>query len=208
VIPTDAALRTLQVVGRDGRGLLVTWFQDDDRYGHEIAVVSGSKATVCLIAETGRDRDPWPASPPLQQYSLEASPLGRPTALFIGMAGKSHWSQSIETDDSATAALTFDVACRVHRPPSWLGSTYRTNRAAQVLSASSVRLAVAEGVDVTVTALTGQASDHSFPGPIEVDGSQLAIAADSAKLRLPATVRWRYRIALDTASAAQHGLTF
>jgi len=204
VSPTDAALWTLQIVGRDGRGLQVTWFRDDDRLGHEIAVVNGTMATVCMRAELGREQDPWPASPPLQQCSLEASPVGRRTALFIGMAGKSHWSQSIETDDSTMAALTFDVACRVQHQPAWLGSTYRTSQAVQVLSASSVRLAVAEGLDMTLIALTGEPPDNSSPCPIEVGGSQLAIAADLAKLRLPSTVRWRYRVALcATAQAAR-----
>jgi hypothetical protein len=197
----------LQILGPDGRGLRVTWVQDEDRYAHEIAVVAGSAAMVCLSAELGRDRDPWPASPPLQQGSLEASPRGRPMALFLGMAGNSHWSQSIETDDSTEAALTFDVACRVHHQPSWLGSTYRANCGVSACSPASVRLAVAEGLEVTLTALTRPLAASPSFCPIAVDGSRVALVADLANVRLPTTVRWRYRIALGAVLVAPDGLT-
>ena len=172
VTPTDAPPRVLQVLDGDGRGLRVFSSRDEDRYGHEIACVTGPVATVCLRAELGRDRDPWPASPPLQQGSLEPSSRGRQMALLIGMAGKSHWSQSVETDSAATS-LTFDVACRVHRQPVWLGSSYRRTIPSR-LSASTVRLTVAAGIEL---ALTGEAPDSSFVR-LEVGGGHVAIAAD------------------------------
>ena len=205
--PRDAASSTLQVLDRLGRGLRVTWLRDGDRYGHEIAVVVGSTATVCLRAELGRDRDPWPASPPLQQSSRETAAGGRMKALFLGMAGKSHWSQSIETEDAGPPALTFDVACRVQRPPQWLGSTYRATGALSAISASCVRLAIAQGLDVTLTALTGSLPEHAAPCSWVVDGSQLALVAERAPPQLPATVRWGYRIALGAAPVASRNMT-
>lgn len=206
--PTDAALPALQVLDRHGRGLRVTWVQDGDRYAHEIAVVDGSAATVCLWSELGRDRDPWPASPPLQQDSRQVSARGRAKALFLGMAGSSHWSQSIESDDSGLAVLIFDVACRVPVRPPWLGSTYRANAELMALSPSCVRLETAEGCHLTLTALTGQAPAAAFPCSLVVDAGQVAITPDLGQLQLPATVRWRYRIALDAALVAPSNSTF
>jgi hypothetical protein len=197
VTTTEAPPRVLQVLGRDGRGLRVVWYREEDRYGQVIAYVAGPTATACLTAELGRDRDPWPASPPLQQCSLESSSRGRQLALAIGMAGKSHWSQSVETDSNAPS-LTFDVACRVHRQPVWLGSSYRADQPLEALSASTVRLTVAAGIVLT---LTGEAPDSSFPVRLEVRGNHVAIAADLGRLQLPSTVRWRYRVALAAAPA-------
>jgi hypothetical protein len=117
--------------------------------------------------------------------------------LSIGMAGKSHWSQSVET--AATApCLTFDVACRIHRQPLWLGSSYRANHPVEVLSASSVRLTLAAGVALT---LTGEAPDGASSVRMEVSGNHVAIVADLGRLPLPSTVRWRYRVALAAAPA-------
>jgi len=175
--------------------LRVVWYRDEDRFGHEIAYVAGPTATACLTAELGRSRDPWPASPPLQQCSLEPSSRGGQMALLIGMADKSHWSQSVET--AATApSLTFDVACRVHRQPLWLGSSYRANHPVEVLSASSLRLTVAAGVALT---LTGEAPDGASAVRMEVRDNHVAIVADLGRLPLPSTVRWRYRVALAAA---------
>jgi hypothetical protein len=175
--------------------LRVVWYRDEDRFGHEIAFVAGPTATACLSAELGRGRDPWPASPPLQQCSVEPSSRGGQMALLIGMAGKSHWSQSVETA-AAAPSLTFDVACRVHRQPLWLGSSYRANHPVEVLSASSVRLAVAAGVELT---LTGESLDGASSVRMEVGDNHVAIVADLGRLPLPSTVRWRYRIALAAA---------
>ena len=203
--PTDAPLWVLQVLDPDGCGLRVTFFRDGDRYGHEIACLTeGSAATVCLRTELGRDRDPWPASPPLQQGSLEPSPHGGQMALLIGMAGKSHWSQSVETDPGTTG-LTFDVACRVHRQPEWLGSSYRASRKVALITEAGVGVAAAPGLQL---ALISEAPDGSFPSRMDFCGSQVAIAADLSKLRVPSTVRWRYRIALLGAPAASNGAMF
>lgn len=202
MILSDAPRQALQVFDRHGCGLQIRWFRDGDRYGHEIVVVTDSAETVCLAAELGRGRDPWPASPPLQQCSLEGSVAGGPTALFLGMAGQSHWSQSVETD-AATVGLTFDVACRVVSRPVWLGSTYGARCAIDALSPSKVRLTAAAGVELTLTALTAGIPGDSSSARAEVCGSQVAIVADSGKLRLPATVRWRYRVDLSAAPAAR-----
>jgi len=173
----------------------VVWQRDEDRYGHGIEYVAGPQASICLRSELGRDRDPWPASPPLQQCSLEPAAHGRQMGLAVGMAGKSHWSQSVETDPTALS-LTFDVACRVHQPPLWLGSSYRADYPLEALSASCVRLRVAAGVDLI---MTGEAPDGRYPVRMEVRGNRVSIVADLGTLDVPCTVRWRYRVALAAA---------
>jgi len=199
VSPTDAAARVLEAVGRDGHGLRVAFIWDEDRFGHEISCLEGRVATVCLTAELGRDQDPWPASPALQQLSLEELQPGRPSALLVGMAGQSHWSQCVEADP-ATTSLTFDVACRVQREPQWLGSRYRVHHDAARRPTPAGRIALGGGVELTIEPAAG-----STPARITSAGGPLAIALDLRVLRFPSTVRWKYRISLRAATASPGG---
>lgn len=185
---TDAAPRVLEILGRGGRGLRVTFTWDEDRFGHEIAYLEGPAATVCLKAELGVEQDPWPASPALQQLSLEGLQSDRPRALLVGMAGKSHWSQSVEADATA-ASLTFDVACRVQRQPRWLGSSYRTLHDAWRSPTADGRIAMGSQIELNIEPAAG-----SPPSRIERVGDLLVIAPDLRTLRLPTTVRWKYRV--------------
>lgn len=75
--------------------------------------------------EVNSQDEDWPASPPIQQLSLE-SIHGSPTLLGVGQAGKSHWSISVEAMRIDTKpSLKFDVACRCRELPNWLGSSYQ-----------------------------------------------------------------------------------
>src|SRR5262245_46882266 len=55
---------------------------------------------------------------------METLPDGRCAALLVGMAGRSHWSGSIEATP-ASAEIVFDLACRHSGAPQELGSRYR-----------------------------------------------------------------------------------
>jgi hypothetical protein len=77
----------------------------------------------------------WPTSPVLVELSWvavprAAAPGGRPggerAVVGVGLAGRSHFSASIAPDPRAADTLRFEIACRLHEPPVWLGSTYRT----------------------------------------------------------------------------------
>ena len=74
-----------------------------------------------LESVEGSASDDWPASPPLQNLSIEELAPGRRAALLVGMAGRSHWSASIEPVPGQ-AALLFDVACRTSDSDVSLGS--------------------------------------------------------------------------------------
>lgn len=197
---TDAAARVLEVVGRDGRGLRVTFVWDEDRYGHEVACLDGRSPAVCLAAEMGREQDPWPASPALQQLSFHELKPGRRGALLVGMAGRSHWSQCVEVD-ADTTSLTFDVACRVQGQPQWLGSSYRTRDGVWAGPTPDGRIATGARVELNI-----EPAANGPPSRTEIDGSRLVIAPAWRTLRIPSTVRWKYRITLRSVTPLPSGV--
>jgi hypothetical protein len=182
----------LEVLDARGRGLQVTFSKDGDRFVHDIADVFPNGSAVLLAVDLGREFDPWPRSPALQQLSLDRLSDGRRIALLVGMAGTSHWSVSVEPQD-APLGFCFDVACRMQRTPQWLGSSYRAHQPIEVISATAVRL-VAGGVWCCVVS---EASDRTCLSTFEVAGHQLAIAPRSRPSDLPGTARWKYRILLE-----------
>ena len=98
-----------------------------DRYARVIQLVESDMGRPLLCSVEGTPDEEWPPSPVLQQLHLEHRPHAekmRDVALLVGMAGRNHWSLSVET--SSPAALIFDVACRVDASRSAdLRSTYR-----------------------------------------------------------------------------------
>jgi len=102
-------------------GLLrVEFYRVADRYAHRIV---HQQAPGVLQSVEGDADDVWPPSPPLQQLSLEEH-SGSAIALLLGMAGKSHWSMSVEAKEQQ---LLFDVACRLSGEHPRLSSTYQAS---------------------------------------------------------------------------------
>lgn len=97
-----------------------TW--DGDRWRHSIRLADR------LVAESVEHDDAadpnWPASPVIVEIS-PSGPADRPALLAVGLAGRSHFAVSVAAGDEPDT-LVFEIACRVHEPPCWLGSTYRT----------------------------------------------------------------------------------
>ncbi len=169
------------------------WWQD--RFGQVISVGTpgGDLATVLSSIE-GDAQELWPASPPLQSVSLGPLADGRQAALLVGMAGRSHWSASVEAL-SGRAALVFDVACRLGSLPASLGTQYS-------VAAGQIR--------------SGPGEKQREFVEIRTDGPAVRIYREdlpqaATKLRLPesgdivirpalpdklatATVRWKYRV--------------
>ena len=222
----DTDLAILESRGPDGAGLRITFLWQEDRYGHEIAYVDDQTASTLLVTERESAGLPWPGSPPLQQISwLETAP-GRRVALLVGMAGKSHWSFSVEAD-RGMVGLVLDVACRVQCQPEWLGSTYRCEHAVRRAAeddlpawlghpAAARRLeATATGGFPTAGSLSGQtpsavcfnvgnrvatvvAESPNGGQPVAIDrsGARLSIFPRLDRINTPVTVRWKYRVAL------------
>jgi hypothetical protein len=103
------------------------------------------------------------------------------------MAGKSHWSASIEVSDST---LIFDVACRVQQPPERLGSSYvigESCRPAAIRADGSCRILCAtEHGEYAVEVKTDEASllCDQHQGRLTI----LPTTADDG----PTLVRWGY----------------
>src|SRR5687767_14004155 len=115
----------IQTPSLGGRLLQVEFVRQADRFGHAIQLLGDDVVRPLLMSLEGTVADRWPPSPVLQQLHVEDRGLGKNVALLVGMAGRSHWSMSVEPDTQG-AGLVFDVACRVHAGESaTLHSTYQ-----------------------------------------------------------------------------------
>lgn len=123
---------------------------EGDRWRHSITLPSGTIVESLEGPVPGGDPR-WPASPPLVEVSVATTAYG-PAALAVGLAGRSHFSASIVPLPEAQGVLLFEIACRLHEEPVWLGSSYL------------------------------------------LDGRPVRVAAATALLRAPGTVRWTYTI--------------
>ena len=171
----------LSVASVDGHSLTVTFQFVNGRFRQLISLsdAHGVVHDQWEDAIESADSD-WPSSPPIQQLSLE-SINDRPTLLGVGQAGKSHWSISVEQDDtSEKKALRFDLACRTRSLPLWLGSTYE-------------RLAMPPSAKQSLVMRSENGTQS--------DANALAIRCDlthAGEARYPATFRWSYWIAMQT----------
>lgn len=87
----------------------------------------------------GGPEERWPASPPLVDLST-ATIAGRAAVMALGIAGRSHFSASIAAHPTRPDTFLFELACRLHEPAPWLGSTYATT----VAPAAPVRIPSAD----------------------------------------------------------------
>jgi hypothetical protein len=118
-------MEALESTERDGWRLRVDFQWHVDRLAHQIAAVDvAGQAIPLLHSVEGSADDCFPASPPLQTLSIETLPDGRRAALLVGMAGRGHWSASVETVYQESALL-FDIACKVDASDAVVGSRYR-----------------------------------------------------------------------------------
>jgi hypothetical protein len=184
-------LGTLESVAPSGHVLRLVLEQTADRVSHRIEVLDGdSRVLAQLRSVEGPSADKWPPSPVLQSCSLQEIRPGEPTAFLVGMAGKSHWSASMEAIP-LEGALSFDFACRVHEEPRWMGTTY-----SQSIS-SHGRLDLFE-LSLEGIAFRAYESFDSMRG-VQTTKQLLQLSCDEMPVKFPATLRWRYRIYLEDA---------
>ena len=187
---TAAPELALQVIDGDGRGLRVMFQRQADRCAHRIELIDGAKSFCLLTSVEGTSDQPWPPSPPLQQLSIEELSPGNRVALLLGMAGKSHWSASVECDP-ASSSLLFDVACRVQQPPQRLGSCYRAEVPLADASLDRARFTTA-CANVTLQLLP--LADPPSVSLVQSE-NQIAVAYQELTVaRVPSTLRWKYRV--------------
>jgi hypothetical protein len=162
-----------QTVDCDELRVVFEWH--GDRYGHRIEQQMGGEWCTVLESLEGSGDENWPSSPVLQSLHCEHRDSG-PVALLVGKSGTSHWAASVESIN-CEAAFEFDIACRIHRSPQWLGSAYRTatSRAASVGVETHAHEAIRE---------------QARPNEWRIRPARLAVV-------YPSTIRWRYRVALN-----------
>jgi hypothetical protein len=188
----------------EGGGLRVVFTRQGDRYAHSVFRVNdglptnkpgmgnssasttevGFSSGLLLESIEGTPDDDWPASPALRELHFEDRADGRRLALLVGMAGKSHWSLSVELD-AAHGHLVFDVACRLRSPPVRLGSRYRLPAAGSGDSARS-------SAGCPQTPLTIEPVDSGVVRLVTSADRQLHIEPAAVAGPWPRTVRWRY----------------
>lgn len=160
----------------DGIGLRVEFSWRGDRFGHVIFWLNQHGVAQPLLESIETlGAAAWPASPPLQSLTLHTLPSGHPAALLVGMAGRSHWSASVESR-AEHAALQFDIACRHSPKPEWLGSRYR------IVGESAKR--------VNIVADNGR---------INYTADAATIEPDAINEKSP-TTRWRYTVSIRPTS--------
>ena len=182
----------LELPSHGDRQLQIAFEWQVDRYEHALQVRrDGGPPAAILVSSSAGGQAEWPSSPPFQQLAIEQQAAG-PVALLIGMAGKSHWSASIEPLPQLVG-FRFDVACRVTARPTQLLSTYRVPPAGRIEAVSPRRLSViAESCTMQF-----ELGDH---GDLEATASaeSLAVRAD-VDGPIPGTRRWVYEVWLENA---------
>jgi hypothetical protein len=164
---------SIDAVGSDGVGLRLEFRWLGDRYGHFISQIGPTKdAELILESIEGAPPVAWPPSPPFQSLTLQNLANGASAALLVGMAGRSHWSASIEAVPNR-AELLFDIACRHSEWLGWLGSQYR-------LLSPTDRNCRIRGIEC------------------EVQQKPESLLIQPASTTIPAqTARWRYGVSME-----------
>jgi hypothetical protein len=111
-----------------------TW--NGDRWTHRLTIGEAT-SWMSLDGPCPPANDPrWPASPVLVELSTVSVPRARVSVprgdaavgqaiVGVGLAGRSYFSASIASDPHDAGVIRFEIACRLHEPPGWIGSTYR-----------------------------------------------------------------------------------
>ena len=174
-----------------GDRLQVAFQRTGDRYSHVIALRRSGETATLLSSCEGTPDQWWPASPPLQQLHFTDLENGSRAALLVGLAGRSHWSLSVVADGQRDELL-FDVACRANLQPERLGSQYCPAIGVDLRQETDVIIQLgAETCSLAIDSIEGEASARLlFAEP------NLLIDLPPVQRRLPATFRWKYRLAL------------
>jgi hypothetical protein len=187
-MPDSIASSFVQLPEDSGRGLRVRFVKGKDRVAHLVELLIDGRYVPLLESIESDAIEAWPLSPPLQQVHFEQRDGRGHVALLVGMAGRSHWSLSVEPD-LALHAIVFDAACRLGGSPRNLGSRYRSLAGAWQCDATGrASLSLGEGHERICV--------ESSDGILAVsDGADvLAIHPTHVEDAIRQTVRWRYAI--------------
>ena len=180
---------SLNAIGANGVGSQVRFTWHEDRHVHTISLIIDDRPIPVLESVEGTSVDEWPPSPPLQQLSVEELRPQTQVGLLVGMAGKSHWSMSVEPVGDRPA-FVFDVACRSRGTVERLGSTYK--RMADGLAAI--------GDHETTMEVAGRSirirSDREGATAANLKADPAGLRIEPTAINAGGTTRWRYTIEL------------
>lgn len=155
-----------ELVSGGSTPLRIRFFWVGDRFRHELL-----RGDTCCLRSVESGDDEWPDTPPLQQLHVEQRKASE-VVLAVGMAGKSHWSLSVERSPEEDG-FVFDYACLVKTSPLFLGSTYEQ---------------LHEGIE-----LAALNSEEDQTQRTSVDNRQTIQLLDlPTKVTSPVTKRWRF----------------
>ena len=186
----SAELGSLESVAPTGQILRLVLEQAADRVSHRIEILDAAAHVLAeLRSVEGTSTDEWPSSPALQSCSLQEIRPGERAAFLVGMAGKSHFSASIEAIPQV-GAFYFDFACRVQKTPPWLGTTYAMDGMPRGDGSPFLDWQIGIAVEVV--------SPDGLSG-FQARGQSLLLPCIQQAEKFPATFRWRYGIHLEIA---------
>ncbi|MBC8352738.1 MAG: hypothetical protein H8E66_12150 [Planctomycetes bacterium] len=180
---------SLNAVNTDGLGLQVQFFWHQDRHCHTISLLVDDRRIPVFESVEGSNVEDWPPSPALQQLSVEELRPDTLVGLLVGMAGKSHYSISIEPT-SGRAAFVFDVACRSSEPPEQLGSGYLLVAHGLTPDGDHDAIISVEGRTMVIRC------DRDGETTAKIKDDQLGTRIEPAMINSGGTTRWRYTIEL------------
>jgi hypothetical protein len=168
----------------------------NDRFAHEIWAADGDDWRPVMSSVEGTPEQSWPPSAPLQTLHVEARSEG-PIALLVGMAGKCHWSASVELH-AQRHQVRFELAARVRPPGSpWLGSTYQLAEGyrAVPVHGDRIELSASGGMHPGIAV---QAAESGTLVELSNQDSVLIAAREILVADTAATIRWSYRLELSS----------
>jgi hypothetical protein len=114
--------------------LRLEFLRYQDRLGHVVGLSEEGRFIKVLESIEGDSSEAWPGSPPMQQIVEEQiGPNHSRVLLGVGLSGHGHWSMAVDCPRVQNASsqatnsevLQLDVACKISKPASQLGSRYR-----------------------------------------------------------------------------------
>jgi hypothetical protein len=168
-----------------------------DRFDWRILCEPLSASAVPLLQSVPSAKEmAWPRFPPLQELAQE-SHSDTEVLLGVGMAGKSHWSVSVDRrQEPHQPAMVFDFACRLSESPTFLGACWMLGDGLKSTPPASLDLPwQLRQNEITIATLTP--NSHTS---LRLDGNQVQVIPEPGKGVLQGTIRWGFRIARSEAS--------
>jgi hypothetical protein len=145
-------------------------------------------------SDESEQAEDWPSNPPLQQLDQCQLAGQRRGLVGLGMAGGSHWSLAVEATQET---LEFEVACRLHAAPRWLGSRYDFAAGATLANAPTDQsLALAVGTGAGRRAILLSVDPELTQLEWDPSRRRIDLCPRGTSNHWPATLRWRYVLRL------------